>query len=43
MKNTIIMDAIEKVSEMKTDVDTHKFFQYMSLKTEICRLAELAK
>ena len=43
MKNTAIMDAIEKVSEMKKDVDTNKFLQYMSLKTEICRLAELAQ
>ncbi len=28
---------------MKTPADAHKFFQFMSLKSEIYRLADLAK
>jgi hypothetical protein len=43
MKNTEIISSIESVTEMRTPVDSHKFFQYMSLKNEIYRLASLAR
>jgi hypothetical protein len=43
MKNTEIISIIENVTEMRTPGDAHKFFQYMSLKNEIYRLASLAR
>jgi len=43
MKNTAIIDTIENITDLRTPSNAHKFFQYISLKTEIYRLAELAR
>ena len=37
------MEVINNVSEMRTEVDAHKLFQFMSIKLELYRLAQLAK
>ena len=43
MKNEIVMQSIENVQDLRTPADAHRFFQFMSLKMEIYRLANLAK
>jgi hypothetical protein len=43
MKNSIYIQRIESLQNLATEQDYYKFLQYMSLKMEICRIADYAK
>ena len=37
------MEIVNNVADMNTEADAHKFFEFMSIKLELYRLAQLAK